>query len=144
MLQKLTAPGTDYPKAFVDEFEIFHKELKEFFNASGVVERLEKLANQDGDSGANAANAFLRAKANADDQTRRFKRSSKRCNYYTSRELPSLDRSRVGTSKTCPFDNSGDWRKYPWKTTRSSYSLDAQPSRRGKRNTKAKLHERGG
>ena len=25
MLQKLTAPGTDYPKAFVDEFEIFTK-----------------------------------------------------------------------------------------------------------------------
>ena len=74
MLQKLTAPGTDYPKAFVDEFEIFYKELKEFFNASGVVERLEKLANQDGDSeSANAANAFLRAKANADDQNASFK-----------------------------------------------------------------------
>ena len=74
MLQKLTAPGTDYPKAFVDEFEIFYKELKEFFNASGVAERLEKLANQDGGSeSANAANAFLRAKANADDQNASLK-----------------------------------------------------------------------
>ena len=31
MLQKLTAPGTDY-EAFVDEFEIFYRELKEFFS----------------------------------------------------------------------------------------------------------------
>jgi len=68
MLQKLTAPGTDYPKAFVNEFEIFYRELKEFFNASGVAERLEKLASQDGGSAsANAANDFLRAKSNADD-----------------------------------------------------------------------------
>ena len=74
MLQKLTAPGTDYPKAFVDEFEIFYRELKEFFNASGVAERLEKLANQDGGSkSADAANAFLRAKANADDQNASLK-----------------------------------------------------------------------
>ena len=58
---------------FGDE-PLTHKELKEFFNASGVVERLEKLANQDGDSeSANAANAFLRAKANADDQNASFK-----------------------------------------------------------------------
>ena len=75
MLQKLTAPGTDYLEEFVNEFKIFYRELKEFFNASGVVERLEKLINtSEGDSTArDAANAFLRAKIATDDQNASLK-----------------------------------------------------------------------
>ena len=69
-----TVTAQFYGHTHVDEFEIFYRELKEFFNASGVAERLEKLANQDGGSkSADAANAFLRAKANADDQNASLK-----------------------------------------------------------------------
>ena len=46
MLAKLTAPGTDYPEEFVEEFRIFHRELKDFFNASTVTDRLDRLLNE--------------------------------------------------------------------------------------------------
>ena len=35
MLKRLTAPGAQFSQPFVDEFKIFMKELREFFNASG-------------------------------------------------------------------------------------------------------------
>mmetsp|Transcript_35593 Transcript_35593/g.67107 ORF Transcript_35593/g.67107 Transcript_35593/m.67107 type:complete len:1330 (+) Transcript_35593:136-4125(+) len=50
MLQRITGEGDQrsggwgqYPEDFVREFRIFHKELKEFFNASSLEERLERL-----------------------------------------------------------------------------------------------------
>jgi phosphoglucan,water dikinase len=53
MLQRITGQGKqrdgnhgNYPDDFVREFRLFHKELKEFFNASSLEERLEKLRSQ--------------------------------------------------------------------------------------------------
>ena len=70
MLAKLTAPGTDYPEEFVEEFRIFHRELKDFFNASTVTDRLDKLLNENGGNVpggvADAAKNFARAKASVD------------------------------------------------------------------------------
>ena len=36
MLKRLTATPGQYSQPFVDEFKIFMKELREFFNASGM------------------------------------------------------------------------------------------------------------
>jgi phosphoglucan,water dikinase len=72
MLAKLTAPGTDYPAAFVEEFRIFHKELKDFFNASTVTDRIDKLLRENGDappSVRDAADAFSAAKQICDGIT---------------------------------------------------------------------------
>lgn len=68
MLAKLTAPGTDYPEAFVEEFRIFHKELKDFFNASTVTDRLERLLNEGDVPGevADHCRRFMQAKATVD------------------------------------------------------------------------------
>ena len=43
LLDRITAPGADYSAAFVDQFKIFHEELKEFFNARSLEERLHAL-----------------------------------------------------------------------------------------------------
>jgi len=68
MLAKLTAPGTDYPEEFVEEFRIFHRELKDFFNASTVTDRMDKLLRE-GDAPQpvrDAAARFADAKARCD------------------------------------------------------------------------------
>lgn len=44
LLQRITAPGADYSPAFVEQFKIFHEELREFFNARSLDERLAALA----------------------------------------------------------------------------------------------------
>ena len=68
MLAKLTAPGTDYPEEFVNEFKIFYRELKEFFNASSVADRIDRIANENGAPGraADSSKKFLSAKATVD------------------------------------------------------------------------------
>ena len=43
ILERITAPGTDYSPGFVAQFRIFHQELSEFFNASALDERLQGL-----------------------------------------------------------------------------------------------------
>ena len=68
MLAKLTAPGTDYPQEFVEEFRIFHRELKDFFNASTVTDRLDKLLADGSAPGhvAHACRGFMSAKSTVD------------------------------------------------------------------------------
>ena len=43
LLERITAPGANYPSAFVEQFRLFHEELKEFFNARSLDERLKAL-----------------------------------------------------------------------------------------------------
>jgi phosphoglucan,water dikinase len=59
LLERITAPGTHYPEAFVAQFRIFHEELKEFFNASSVEARLKALPLQTGGDGANLVHTFF-------------------------------------------------------------------------------------
>ena len=65
---KLTAPGTDYPEEFIEEFRIFHRELKDFFNASSVTDRLERQCREGNPPGSvtEGVNRFVRAKATVD------------------------------------------------------------------------------
>ncbi len=43
ILERITAPGGDYAPGFVEEFKVFHQELREFFNAGTLNQRLEGL-----------------------------------------------------------------------------------------------------
>ena len=43
LLERITAPHAGYPAAFVEEFKTFHEELKEFFNARSLEDRLKAL-----------------------------------------------------------------------------------------------------
>ncbi|HEX8947708.1 MAG TPA: PEP/pyruvate-binding domain-containing protein, partial [Dissulfurispiraceae bacterium] len=70
LLRKITAPGTAYSPVFVDEFRRFHEELKEFFNARSLDERLKTLSNEADDFGAASIGEFLEAKEKADTPER--------------------------------------------------------------------------
>ena len=43
LLERITAPGAGYAPEFVGQFRIFHEELKEFFNARSLDDRLQAL-----------------------------------------------------------------------------------------------------
>jgi phosphoglucan,water dikinase len=43
LLRRFTSEGASYPAEFVEQFKIFHQELKEFFNAHSLEERLGAL-----------------------------------------------------------------------------------------------------
>jgi len=44
LLAQVTAPGTAYAGAFIDELRVFREELREFFNATALDDRLRGLA----------------------------------------------------------------------------------------------------
>ena len=43
MLQRITAPGTEYSADFVAEFRVFTGELRDFFNAGSLADLLRAL-----------------------------------------------------------------------------------------------------
>ncbi|HFQ82192.1 MAG TPA: hypothetical protein ENK33_12600 [Desulfobacterales bacterium] len=43
ILQRITAPGAEYARPFVEQFKIFHQELREFFNIEALEQRLNKI-----------------------------------------------------------------------------------------------------
>jgi phosphoglucan,water dikinase len=61
ILARVTAAGAGYSPAFVNEFKLFHGELQEFFNATGLDVRLRALAEAE-PSCAEAVGAFLALK----------------------------------------------------------------------------------
>jgi phosphoglucan,water dikinase len=63
LLERITAPGANYPSAFVEQFKLFHEELKEFFNARSLDERLNALLPVVGASQAGLIRSFLNDKA---------------------------------------------------------------------------------
>eukprot|EP00744_Colponema_vietnamica_P003379 GILI01005188.1.p1 GENE.GILI01005188.1~~GILI01005188.1.p1 ORF type:complete len:913 (+),score=252.13 GILI01005188.1:91-2829(+) len=46
ILRRITAPGAQYSGDFVHQFQIFHQELREFFNATTLDERLQDVLKQ--------------------------------------------------------------------------------------------------
>ncbi len=66
LLEKITAPGAAYPPSFVEEFRRFHEELKEFFNASSLDERLAELAKEINSREAASIGDFLKIKGQID------------------------------------------------------------------------------
>jgi len=65
LLDRITAQGADYSAAFVDQFKIFHDELKEFFNARSLEERLHALLPTAAPSRAALIRSFLVRKESA-------------------------------------------------------------------------------
>jgi phosphoglucan,water dikinase len=63
LLARITAPGTTYSPAFVEQFRIFHEELKEFFNAQSLDERLETLKGSVEGKTAELISLFLKQKS---------------------------------------------------------------------------------
>jgi phosphoglucan,water dikinase len=65
ILERITQPGAEYSPSFVEAFKLFHEELKEFFNARSLEERLERLAPGAETAVAQAIRRFLASKNEA-------------------------------------------------------------------------------
>ncbi|XP_054804581.1 phosphoglucan, water dikinase, chloroplastic isoform X2 [Prosopis cineraria] len=66
MLAKITKHPGEYSEAFVEQFKIFHRELKDFFNAGSLAEQLESIRDSLGERDILALNSFLECKKNMD------------------------------------------------------------------------------
>ncbi|XP_027189138.1 phosphoglucan, water dikinase, chloroplastic isoform X2 [Cicer arietinum] len=66
MLAKITKNPGEYSEAFVEQFKIFHEELKDFFNAGSLAEQLESIYESMDKNGMSALNSFLECKKNMD------------------------------------------------------------------------------
>jgi phosphoglucan,water dikinase len=67
LLQRITAPGASFPPAFVKEFRRFHGELKEFFNARSLDEKLKAFMRKANASEKALVRDFLQSKQKAAD-----------------------------------------------------------------------------
>ena len=65
ILGRITAPGTNYSREFVEQFRIFHEELKEFFNARSLDDRLMAILPVVDAAQADLIRLFQRRKAEA-------------------------------------------------------------------------------
>eukprot|EP00798_Chlamydomonas_sp_ICE-L_P026114 gene26114-11833_t len=59
MLKRLTQNPGEFNDSFVNEFKIFTKELREFFNATGLRELLESMQSDVDESHGSAVGQFL-------------------------------------------------------------------------------------
>ncbi|CAI8601623.1 unnamed protein product [Vicia faba] len=66
MLAKITKNPGEYSEAFVEQFKIFHRELKDFFNAGSLAEQLESIYESLDEYGMSALNSFFECKKNMD------------------------------------------------------------------------------
>lgn len=62
MLERITAPGTDYSTAFVHEFRVFTDELRDFFNAGSLLKILDGVRPALDDSAQSTLQHFVKAK----------------------------------------------------------------------------------
>jgi len=63
LLERISAPEAGYPADFVEQFKIFHEELKEFFNSQSLDERLRPLTQSLDSKTADLIRMFLQQKA---------------------------------------------------------------------------------
>jgi phosphoglucan,water dikinase len=75
LLERITAPGANYSQDFVEQFRIFHEELKEFFNARSLDDRLNALLSEAEPKQAELIRSFLQQKSKTgfDEQLSTFK-----------------------------------------------------------------------
>ncbi|KAE8022924.1 hypothetical protein FH972_008685 [Carpinus fangiana] len=62
MLARITKNPGEYNEAFVEQFKIFHHELKDFFNAGSLTEQLESIRESMDERGHSALRLFLECK----------------------------------------------------------------------------------
>jgi phosphoglucan,water dikinase len=63
LFERISGPETGYPADFVEQFKIFHEELKEFFNSQSLDERLRPLTQSLDPKTADLIRMFLEQKA---------------------------------------------------------------------------------
>ncbi|KAG4126054.1 hypothetical protein ERO13_D10G133800v2 [Gossypium hirsutum] len=66
MLARITRDPGQYSEAFVEQFKIFHLELKDFFNAGSLTEQLESIRESLDERGIAALVMFLECKKSLD------------------------------------------------------------------------------
>ncbi|XP_030508153.2 phosphoglucan, water dikinase, chloroplastic [Cannabis sativa] len=66
MLARITKNPGEYNEAFVEQFKIFHHELKDFFNAGSLAEQLETIKESLDERGLSALTLFLDCKKRLD------------------------------------------------------------------------------
>ncbi|XP_011074900.1 phosphoglucan, water dikinase, chloroplastic [Sesamum indicum] len=66
MLARITKKPGEYSEAFVEQFKIFHRELKDFFNAGSLEEQLESIRDSLDQTSA-ALSAFIESKQALDN-----------------------------------------------------------------------------
>ncbi|XP_002518612.2 phosphoglucan, water dikinase, chloroplastic [Ricinus communis] len=66
MLARITRNPGEYSDAFVEQFKIFHHELKDFFNAGSLAEQLESVRESLDERDLSALKLFLECKKNLD------------------------------------------------------------------------------
>ncbi|XWS09268.1 hypothetical protein CRYUN_Cryun40dG0071300 [Craigia yunnanensis] len=66
MLARVTRNPGEYSEAFVEQFKIFHQELKDFFNAGSLTEQLESIRESLDEQGVSALAMFLECKKSLD------------------------------------------------------------------------------
>ncbi|CAN4120917.1 unnamed protein product [Withania somnifera] len=62
MLERITKQPGKYSEAFVEQFKIFHNELKDFFNAGSLDEQLESIRESLDESSLSLLSSFLESK----------------------------------------------------------------------------------
>ncbi|KAL9262661.1 Phosphoglucan, water dikinase, chloroplastic-like protein [Drosera capensis] len=67
MLARVTEVPGQYSEAFVEQFKIFHQELKDFFNAGSLTEQLDSIKKSLDEKGQSALSFFLEQKKSLDD-----------------------------------------------------------------------------
>ncbi|KAI7741630.1 hypothetical protein M8C21_017639 [Ambrosia artemisiifolia] len=67
MLERITKKPGEYNEAFVEQFKIFHHELKDFFNAGSLTEQLDSIKESFDEKGNSRLSAFLDCKKALDN-----------------------------------------------------------------------------
>ena len=67
LLERITAPGAAYSSPFMEQFRIFHEELKEFFNAHSLENLLRTIINKGETEDTELIIRFLTVKENGED-----------------------------------------------------------------------------
>lgn len=67
MLERVTKNPGEYNEAFVEQFKIFHHELKDFFNAGSLTEQLESIKESFDERNLSTLSLFLECKKGLDN-----------------------------------------------------------------------------
>lgn len=67
MLARITRNPGEYSETFIEQFKIFHHELKDFFNAGNLTEQLESIKESFDDRSSSALTLFLECKERLDN-----------------------------------------------------------------------------
>ncbi len=72
LLERITAERGNYSSSFVEEFKIFHHELKEFFNASTLEEILASISNKEETKTRGLIQEFLDVKGKTERSSQHY------------------------------------------------------------------------